>query len=253
MRFRKLVADFLQNVRSVKRKVIIKLTTDRNDIKHLKIDSNNFKKVWYGTSYGGFFIIPSLLNLDSIVYSFGIGTDISFDKKCIAKHNCKIFAFDPTPKSIQYIKSLRLSNLFQFHEIGIAPTSGMETFFMPASPRAVSGSLYASDVMNTESTIQVEVKSLKDIANQLGHTKIDVLKMDIEGMEYEVIENILDSGIQIVQLLIEFHDRMFPMDYPRSQKIVEKLRSNGYKLFGVSASYEEVSFVHDELAKGRLH
>ena len=37
------------------------------------------------------------------------------------------------------------------------------------------------------------MKSLADIANELGHSHIDVLKMDIEGSEYEVIENILES------------------------------------------------------------
>src|SRR5690554_1691728 len=39
---------------------------------------------------------------------------------------------------------------------------------------------------------------------QLGHKHIDVLKMDIEGAEYDVIENILSAQLPITQILIEF-------------------------------------------------
>ena len=40
---------------------------------------------WYGTSYGGFYIIPSLLDKSSVIYSFGTGRDISFDLRVYKK------------------------------------------------------------------------------------------------------------------------------------------------------------------------
>jgi hypothetical protein len=52
-------------------------------------------------------------------------------------------------------------------------------------------------------SIVVKMKSLADIMQFLGHKKIDVLKMDIEGLEYEIIESIVNSDIKIVQILIE--------------------------------------------------
>jgi len=36
-------------------------------------------KTWYGSPYGGFYVDPTLLDENSVVYSFGIGEDISFD------------------------------------------------------------------------------------------------------------------------------------------------------------------------------
>jgi glycosyltransferase involved in cell wall biosynthesis len=54
---------------------------------HLK-PSVFVKKQWYGNNYGGFFICPEFLNSNSIVYSFGIGEDISFDQAVIYSHNC---------------------------------------------------------------------------------------------------------------------------------------------------------------------
>ena len=42
--------------------------------------------------------------------------------------------------------------------------------------------------MKGEKYIDVNVKKLRSIMNELGHTRIDLLKMDIEGSECDVIE-----------------------------------------------------------------
>ena len=44
------------------------------------------------------------LNSKSVVYSIGIGTDASFDLELINTFNCEIYGFDPTPKSIRWVK-----------------------------------------------------------------------------------------------------------------------------------------------------
>ena len=53
-----------------------------------------------GTDYGGWYV-PTNLNLDekSIVYSGGVGEDISFDLVLSDKYKCNIFLIDPTKKS----------------------------------------------------------------------------------------------------------------------------------------------------------
>ena len=45
--------------------------------------------------------------------------------------------------------------------------------------------------------------------NEFGLNHIDVIRMDIEGAEYEVLENILNNRISVDQILSEFHDRYF--------------------------------------------
>ena len=60
----------------------------------------------FGTDYGGY-LLPENIKLDSnsIVYSIGIGEDISFDATLSAKYNCKVYMFDPTPRSIERRKN----------------------------------------------------------------------------------------------------------------------------------------------------
>jgi hypothetical protein len=87
------------------------------------------------------------------------------------------------------------------------------------------------------------VKRLSTIARELGHEHIDVLKMDIEGAEYDVLVDLEKSSIRPVQILIEFHHRFPGIGVERSRNAVSLLRAMNYRLFWVSDSLEEFGFV----------
>lgn len=201
---------------------------------------------WYGNDYGGFYVCPSLLNEDAVVYSFGIGEDISFDIKMYQEQNCHVFCFDPTPKSIQWIEQQDLPQNIHFHPFGISSKTGIVDFYLPQNTDHVSGSLVQQKNIDTKRKVSVPMKSLTDIMQELGHSQIDVLKMDIEGSEYEIIESIIENKIPITQLLIEFHDRFFPDGRERTIRAVQQLKEAGYEIFGVSNSLEEVSFIRKD-------
>ena len=81
---------------------------------------------------------------------------------------------------------------------------------------------------------------------ELGHDRIDLLKMDIEGAEYAVIDNLLREGVDVRQLLVEFHHHDHHTDgmsAKRTKKAVQKLNRAGFKIFHVTPRGEEYSFV----------
>jgi FkbM family methyltransferase len=193
-----------------------------------------------GEGYGAWHILPENLSKDSIVYSFGVGTDISFDLDMILTYQLKIHAFDPTPRSIAWVKNQNLPNSFSLFEYGLANFDGNTYFELPENETHISGKISSE---NRNKRISVPVKKLSTIAHELGHSHIDVLKMDIEGAEYDVIEDILQSSLQIDQILIEFHHRFKEIGIAKTEKAVKQLYNAGYKIFHVSASGEEVSFI----------
>ncbi|MCU4156683.1 FkbM family methyltransferase [Carboxylicivirga sp. A043] len=202
---------------------------------------------WVGSSNGGFFVAPEYIKPGSVVYSFGIGQDISFDRLLIEKYNCQVFGFDPTPKSIDWVKEQGAINNFHFVPVGISDKTGELEFFLPVNDNHVSGSLVDNAVTNSDNTIKVPVKDLKTIAKELGHQSIDVLKMDIEGAEYDVIPSILESGINIRQVLIEFHHRLYPQGNQKTKEAIELLAQHGYRVFATSEILEEISFIKSEV------
>ena len=76
-----------------------------------------------------------------------------------------------------------------------------------------------------------------------NHNYLDLLKMDIEGSEYEVIENILNNSIKINQIVVEFHPHLIKNGRKKTQDIIQKLNQKGYKCFGISDTFLEYSFL----------
>jgi FkbM family methyltransferase len=161
----------------------------------------------------------------------------------IENHHCSVFGFDPTPKSIQWISSQTLPSEFKFFPYGLAPKSGVVEFYLPQNSDYVSGSILKNQNINTNQKIQVPMKSFPDILSDFKHDKIDVLKMDIEGAEYDVLAGVLASNVVIDQILLEFHHRVLTSGKAKTLSAVRLLKDNGYEIFSISDTQEEVSFI----------
>lgn len=200
------------------------------------------RKHIYGNYQAEWCIAANTLNTDSIVYSIGVGTDISFDLTIIEKYKCRVFAFDPTPRSINWLKNQALPETFIFSPYGISNENGNIIFYPPADTGHVSFSIEPvfSDRQNG---ISLPVKRLNTIMEIHGHQKINLLKMDIEGSEYNVIKDILDSSINIEQILVEFHHRFDKEAIDKTRNVVQNLKKAGYKIFYISPTGEEYSFI----------
>lgn len=207
------------------------------------IPTINIQKQWYGNDYGGFFVASDYVDVNSVVYSIGIGEDISFDTALHEEFGCDIFMYDPTPKSIQWVAAQQLSPSYHFFELGISNKTGTLDFYLPKNKNYVSGSLLIQDNVSQEDKVTVSVNTLKDAMKTNDHTFIDVLKMDIEGAEYDVIDNILGLKMPIRQILVEFHSRFYSNGINMTTDTIKKMAHHGYQLFAISDSLEEASFI----------
>ena len=73
--------------------------------------------------------------------------------------------------------------------------------------------------------------------------KYDLIKMDIEGSEYDIIDEICREEIQVRQILIEFHHHFDNIAVSSTKAAVAKLNRHGYKIFTISPDGHEVSFI----------
>lgn len=185
-----------------------------------------------GTTYGGWVVPVTLLGAESICFCLGCGEDISFDLGLIDQFNCDIFAFDPTPRAIKYVEKVAGQNpKYHFFEIGIWDKEETLKFYAPKNPQHVSHSLM--NLQGTEDYLLVKVKRLKQLMNAIGCNEIDLLKIDIEGAEYKVIETIIEDKIDIKVICVEYDEYFNPLDHNFKERIresVANLIAYGYSL-----------------------
>ncbi len=173
-------------------------------------------------------ICPDELNENSIVYGGGIGSDISFEHELVKKFGCRVVLYDPSPTGLKTM-SLPENKIpeFQYYPVALAAHKGKLSF---APPAELGGdSWFASEA--GEGKIEVPCTDLVSFMNENGHDRIDLLKLDVEGSEYEVIEDILNRRIPVQQICVEFHHGILP-GIRRRQTIsaMLKLIMRGYKM-----------------------
>ena len=129
----------------------------------------------YGSEYGGYAVdrdwIENYKGNRIIVYSFGIGEDISFSEDMIQNGKCQVYAFDPTPRSAEYVKKQKLyeNPFFHFFQYGISDRNDSEILYLPKNPNYVSGSLEYHAGVSKSRSVEVELKTLDRIMEEMGH------------------------------------------------------------------------------------
>ena len=140
-----------------------------------------------GSSYGGWVIPSDLVDRESIVYSGGVGEDVSFDLALIARTGCTVWAFDPTPRSIEFARHIGEPR-FHFLPFGLWSSDCTQRFY--AGPEAGHVSHSAVARVDDRPFFEAECLSLTTAMRDLGHERIDLLKLDIEGAELEVLASL---------------------------------------------------------------
>ena len=195
---------------------------------------------------GDWWLCLELVREGQRAYSFGVGEDIGFDLALIQARKVDVFAFDPTPNSIAWLQTQELPVQFHFFPWAVAERDGC-LFLYPrikgdGSPSRVMYTIVAEPEARDDG-IEVTARSLPSIMASLGHELVDILKMDIEGAEYGVLEGMLHSPLRPTQLLLEFHHRFPGLTVADTLHTIDRLRQAGYGLAHISSSGREFTFI----------
>lgn len=174
-----------------------------------------------------------ILDPESICYCAGVGEDIRFELELVRRWGARVWAFDPTPRSIAFMRRTTVpADRFAFMPVGLWSGDTTLHFSAPADTRHVSHS-----VMEGRETpgFDAPCRSVPSIMRELGHDRagrLDLLKMNIEGAEHVVLGSVLDAGIRPRVIALTWEgDGAFrkAIDWTR------RLRREGYAFVGRKA------------------
>lgn len=194
-----------------------------------------------GTRYGGWWLDTRLVGPQPLLIDCGLGEDISFPTAFLRRFaGARVIGVDANPRSIAYCE--------QHCPLGMEIISGAfwthnaqtMVFHLPRErdqlrqgADGVSGSLDDShEYVGGGEQIEVRTVDLDALLAHAGCTECDVLKLDVEGAEYELLDTLARSGkIQSArQLLVEFHHGWTRHTLEDTRNTVSQLSAAGFQL-----------------------
>eukprot|EP00656_Telonema_subtile_P015898 TRINITY_DN18364_c0_g1_i2.p1 TRINITY_DN18364_c0_g1~~TRINITY_DN18364_c0_g1_i2.p1 ORF type:complete len:371 (+),score=95.62 TRINITY_DN18364_c0_g1_i2:175-1287(+) len=164
-----------------------------------------------------------------VVYDFGIREQPEFGKMMATHFGCEVHAFDPSPISTQfYANSVELKgiNNYHFHGVGAGGRDGdinlYEYNWGQVSIIQDASWVNSSACEGTQCKLvypgisqkafPLQVKTIPTLMSELGHKWVDIMKVDVEGSEYALMENMFDimGCPPCDQFTVEWHH--FPLD-----------------------------------------
>lgn len=159
--------------------------------------------------------------------------------KCVGRKG-QVIAFEASPRECRRLaKHLRLNGcrnvLIEPHAVG--SENGSADLYVVNGSCNWGNSLPAPAVFESTFKIPVQVSPVDDVLLELGISRVDFIKLDVEGAELSALKGTarLLRGVARPAILVEIQDlRTRPWGYP-SRAIVEFLTRAGYRWFELNA------------------
>ena len=190
-------------------------------------DNYNEIKEWLESNGDQTYIFDHDLNTDSIVMDLGAFKGL-WAEQLNNRIKCNIYLLEPVKQFyLELENKFSMFDNIKYRQVGVS-TSNISLNL----PITVGDSTQIRENDSDEGEL-IHLVTLEDIMKFWNITHIDLLQINIEGAEYEVLENWLESETinKIKILQIQFHNfGDIDNHVSRRKNIQKKLQERGYKL-----------------------
>ena len=161
-----------------------------------------------GSAWGGWWIELDLLNSGSrkSLFSAGLGGDISFEKE-LADRNFEVIGIDPDPMCHNYIDNLFSEDIFKARIIAALSANNENIILFKKDENSFDSWTDLNSSGDRKISKEFQAVGIQDLYlkyNLDSNYMNTYLKMDIEGGEVSVLEEIIKSNLKFTQLSVEF-------------------------------------------------
>ena len=134
------------------------------------------------------------------IISAGIGTNIDFEEYIFDKNKVQnLICIDPTLAGENTIKKSKINCIFLLG--ALFNFNGKIKIFTPQDKGDVNYSI--NNLFNSKTYNYIDSYNIKSICEKYNIKKIDILKLDVEGVAFEVLEDCIINNILPDQICLE--------------------------------------------------
>lgn len=155
-------------------------------------------RAWYDADGDQTLRLDYDLRPDSIVLDVG-GYEGQWASDIFGRYACEVHVFEPVPAFADQIRRRFAANpSIKVHPVALGDRTGTFTIDVRGDSSTLVGG----------GTDTVEVVAADEKLRELGLTEIDLVKLNIEGAEYDLLDHLLVNGWlpHIRHLQVQFHD-----------------------------------------------
>ncbi|WP_170342715.1 FkbM family methyltransferase [Ruegeria arenilitoris] len=222
---------------------------------------HGLRLVTLGSDYGGWTFLEDESLQGCTIVSAGLGEDASFDVEFANRYSARVVIIDPTPRAVAHFGAMKKrfgqvgetgyvsggSQPVEAYDLSTCSEDNLimvdralwcrnETlrFFLPKNPEHVSHSIvnFQNDYRQDTDHLMVQADTLQEVLDDhaIPIEEVQLLKLDIEGAEVEVLEQILADGLRPQQICVEYDELNRPgkKAFQRVDAADKALRAAGY-------------------------
>ena len=177
---------------------------------------------------GGYLVCKNNIEQSDCLVSFGISNDFSFEKQFKKFNSVKIFAYDPTVTNNFFLKEFIM--LFLKCNF-ISLFKSIKNFFDFKKFFNMNDNKLFLKKIGKGGSVYLEHIPFNEIIKSCEENKNIFFKIDIEGSEYRILNDLIKFMDRIEGLTIEFHDVDINMD-----KVLNFINKFNLKLIHIHAN-----------------
>jgi FkbM family methyltransferase len=144
---------------------------------------------------------------DGVFFDVGANIGLISYSTAMARPRARIFAFEPEPLSYLILNRTKQYNLLtqvDLIPLGLSDTTSLKTFYIDKANHG-GHSLDRSQILNETRPSSILVSTVDQMIQTIGLTRLDVMKIDVQGLELEVLKGSLKSITDLSPVLtVEF-------------------------------------------------
>jgi FkbM family methyltransferase len=180
----------------------------------------NYKQMFLEGIYDSF-------DMDNLNVVLDVGANVGMFTNYISLRNAKtVHAIEPNSKAFEQLKKqFYYQHGVKLHKVGLDTEDGQKLLYTNNENSTISSFLNKTSSDISEELI--DMYRLPTFCRNLNISKVDLIKMDIEGMEYGIFDSLSDTDILMCdRYLVEYH--LNSLTDNKAKKLITRLERLGY-------------------------